>query len=212
MKSPTATQNPRRPYRQTARADAAEATGRRILDAFADAMRSAWLEDITLDEVASAAGVTVQTVIRRFGGKDGLLAASRDHIGEQVRADRKVPVGDLERAIANLCDDYENSGDMLIRLLAQEQRFPVLDGLLGYGRAEHRAWVSQVCAPWLEPLGGQQSEAALDALVASLDVYVWKLARRDMSRSREETQRLILRLARGVIQQIQAESPGGTAP
>jgi AcrR family transcriptional regulator len=205
MKSPTAPKLTRRPYRQTARAEAAEATGGRILDAFADAMRKKWLEDITLDEVASAAGVTVQTVIRRFGGKEGLLAASRDHLGEQVRADRKVPVGDLERAVANLCADYENSGDMIVRLLAQEERFAVLDGLLDYGRAEHRAWVSLVCAPWLDPLGPKQREAALDALVAALDVYVWKLARRDMSRSRLETQRLILRLARGVIQQIEAK-------
>ena len=64
-----------RTYRQTARAKAAEETGIRIVEAFMARMEDCWFEEIRLEDVASDAGVTVQTVIRRFGGKDGLLEA-----------------------------------------------------------------------------------------------------------------------------------------
>ncbi len=70
---------PRR-YRQTARASAAEATGERILESFLQRFRQQWLEESTLDTIAADAGVTVQTVIRRFGGKDLLLDAAADHL------------------------------------------------------------------------------------------------------------------------------------
>ncbi len=201
----------KRRYRQSARAELAEATGRRILDAFMAAIGEAWVEDITLDQVARAAGVTVQTVIRRFGGKEGLLEAVGKRLGDDITGRRSVPVGDFDRAVSNLCDDYEVSGDLIARLLAQEARFAALKPLLDFGRQRHRAWVASVAAPWLDRLGPPRRQAALDALVAAMDVYVWKLARRDMGRSRAETARLILRLARGALESIRSESPSGDA-
>ncbi len=211
MKSAAARQE-RRPYRQSARAEAAEATGRRILDAFQDAMRDDWLADITLDQVARSAGVTVQTLIRRFGGKDGLLRAVREHMERDVMRRREIPVGDLECAVANLCVDYEASGDMIVRILAQEGRFPDLTPLLDFGRERHRHWVSQVAAPWLQTLSEVGQQRAIDTLVAAMDVYVWKLVRRDMGRSHEETRRVILRLAAGIRDQISQDSLTGGKP
>ena len=202
----------RRPYRQSVRAEAAEATGRRILDAFQDAMRDNWLEDITLDQVARVAGVTVQTLIRRFGGKDGLLRAVREHMERDVMRRRETPLGDLERAVSNLCVDYEASGDMIVRILAQEGRFPDLTPLLDFGRERHRHWVSQVSAPWLQALPKGRQQRAIDTLVTALDVYVWKLVRRDMGRSREETRRVMLRLAAGARDQISQDSLTGETP
>ena len=211
MKIATARQA-RRPYRQSARAEAAEATGRRILDAFQDAMRDNWLEDITLDQVARVAGVTVQTLIRRFGGKDGLLRAVREHMERDVMRRRETPVGDLECAVANLCVDYEASGDMIVRILAQEGRFPDLTPLLDFGRERHRHWVSQVATPWLQAFPRARRQRAIDTLVTALDVYVWKLVRRDMGRSREETRRVMLRLAAGARDQISQDSLTGETP
>lgn len=211
MKNVT-TRQERRPYRQSARAEAAEATGRRILDAFQDAMRDNWLEDITLEQVARVAGVTVQTLIRRFGGKDGLLRAVCEHMERDVMRRRETPVGDLECAVANLCVDYEASGDMIVRILAQESRFPDLKPLLDFGRERHRHWVSLVAAPWLQALPRARQQRAIDTLVTALDVYVWKLVRRDMGRSREETRRVMVRLAAGARDQISQDSLTGETP
>ena len=76
-----------RAYQQNARAESTEATGRRIVDAFLHRLMNHWFDEITLDQVAADAGVTVQTVVRRFGGKDGLLAkagAEKDWLQSQA--------------------------------------------------------------------------------------------------------------------------------
>ncbi|HEY7850198.1 MAG TPA: helix-turn-helix domain-containing protein, partial [Ktedonobacterales bacterium] len=62
-----------RRYRMTSRATAAAETAQRILRATTDLYMERWLEDLTLEEVAARAGVTVQTVLRRFGSKTGLV-------------------------------------------------------------------------------------------------------------------------------------------
>jgi AcrR family transcriptional regulator len=189
----------RRPYRQSARAEAAEATGQRIVAAFRQALSADWLEDITLEQVAREAGVSVQTVIRRYGGKTGLLDAVTNEIEAEVRTVRGAPVGDLKAAVASLCADYESTGDMVLRLLAQEPRYPALKARLDYGREGHRGWVAEIAEPWLARLSGPGRHAALDALTAAMDVYVWGLARRDWGRSAEETRELILRLATAAL-------------
>ena len=61
-------QTARRPYRMDKRAVAAQQTGQRIIQATTDLYMERWLEDLTLDEVAARAGVTVQTVYRWQNG------------------------------------------------------------------------------------------------------------------------------------------------
>src|SRR5690349_1322156 len=164
-----------RAYRQTARADAAAVTHRRIGDAFIAFMQERWLDEITLEEVARAAGVTVQTVIRRFGGKAGLIEAAAHQLGAEILDRRAVPPGAVDRAVAALIGDYELTGDLLIRLLADEPRHPMLTPLLDHGRAGHRGWVADVFAPWLDSLPPEARERRLSALVVATDVYGWKL-------------------------------------
>jgi len=48
----------KRPYRQTARAAAAESLRQRVVTAFNDLLLSCWIDEITLDEVAASAGTT----------------------------------------------------------------------------------------------------------------------------------------------------------
>lgn len=172
-----------RSYRQNARAAAAEATGERILDAFTERLQTSWFDAITLDEVARSAGVTVQTVIRRFGGKDGLLDAAHARFGRAIRHRRATARGDADAAVAALIEDYEAAGDLVMRVLAQEDRYPALKAVGDVGRASHRAWTGEQFAPWLEQLDDDARTAAHDALVVATDIYVWKLVRRDFGRS-----------------------------
>jgi AcrR family transcriptional regulator len=172
-----------RRYSQNARALSAEATGQRIVDAFLALLMTQWLDEITLDRVAEDAGVTVQTVIRRFGSKDGLLAGSVKALGERVNAQRATPRGDVGRVVDHLLKDYEQTGDAIIRLLALELRHPALTEILYFGRREHRQWVTNAFADSLSKLEAKTRERAIDALVLITDVYSWKLLRRDMERS-----------------------------
>jgi AcrR family transcriptional regulator len=175
--------SPRRTYRQTARALAAEATAERILDAFQTQMGERWFDEIRLEDIARAAEVTVQTVIRRFGTKEGLLDALQQRIAVIVSERRDVPEGAVDAAVISLIEDYEEHGDIVLRMLAQEDRFPACRAVTDIGRREHRKWMAKAFAPWLLRLPSDERQQAEDALVIAGDLYVWKLARRDMRRS-----------------------------
>jgi AcrR family transcriptional regulator len=199
-----------RPYRQRARAEAADETARRIVAAFGDAMRHHWFDEITLDDVARRAGVTPRTIIRRFGSKEGLLAAFVDDFVPSVRISREASPGEAPLAVAQIAAIYEDWGDSIIRNLAQEERHPALKRLLDQGRENHRAITSRVFSPWLDRIAGEHRTALLDALVLATDVYAWKLLRRDMGRSAEETLLLMRRLVDAVLAQVpaRASDPG----
>jgi AcrR family transcriptional regulator len=180
-----------RPYAQTARAQSAEATARRIVEAFLERLMTQWFDEITLDKVAHEAGVTVQTVIRRFGSKEGLLAEAVKVMGVQISAQRAAPSGDIDRLVRHLMEDYERTGDAVLRLLALEPRYPDLKPILDYGRGEHRKWVSYGFVDSLKKSKGAARERAIDKLVVVTDVYTWKLLRRDLQRSKPVTENTI---------------------
>lgn len=194
--------NSTRRYSQTARAEAAEATGQRIIEAFLARLQGQWFDEITLDRVAADAGVTVQTVVRRFGGKEGLLAASLKVMGERIMMTRAAPVGDVERIVANLLVDYEQTGETVLRLLALEPRHPSLKQFLDIGRRSHREWVMRAFEDVLRDLSGAARERGVDLLVIATDVYTWKLLRLDMGRGQSETKHAIKTLIEGVLAEI----------
>lgn len=187
----------RRRYTMTARADAAAATGERIKDAALRSFSETPFNEVTLASVAERAGVTVQTVIRRFGSKEGLFEAVAAREFKRVRHERMVEgsnrVG-LASAVHVLVAHYEKDGAMMLRLLAQEARSRALAKLLSEGRMLHEEWVRTNCA---EVLVGGESET-LAAAIAATDLYVWKLLRLDRGMSREDVERTMLTLLEGL--------------
>lgn len=172
-----------------ARAEAAAETERRIFGAFRELVAERPFAQVTLDEVASRAGVTVQTVIRRYGSKDGLIRAVADAVGAEVREQRfEAPIGDVAGAVANLVEHYESTGDETYRLICQEEQVPVLSEVLDTGRSLHRDWVVRVFAPWLEPLRAAERNRRTAQLVAICDLFTWKLLRRDLALGRRQTE------------------------
>jgi len=64
-----------RPYEQRQRAEAAEQTRRRILDAVIERLRKAPAEPVSVDRIAEMAGVARSTVYAIFGSRAGLFDA-----------------------------------------------------------------------------------------------------------------------------------------
>lgn len=178
----------RRPYRMVARAQAAARTGERILDAAVEVFFEEPTASISLDAVARRAGVTVQTVIRRFGGRDGLLVAAAERESERVRQEREVHPGDVEGAVRVLVAHYERTGDHVLRMLAEEPRSAALRGIVDRGRRMHREWCEVVFAPALAGLGAAEHARRLAQLVAICDVYTWMLLRRQSGLNRKQTE------------------------
>ncbi|MCU0296132.1 MAG: TetR/AcrR family transcriptional regulator [Candidatus Nanopelagicales bacterium] len=178
-----------RPYRMTARADAAERTGERILEAATEIFWERLTPDVSLEEVAARAGVSVRTVIRRFGGKEQLFAAASrwasDRVGSQ--RDQAVP-GDIPGAVVVLLDHYEEYGSRVLGLLAAEATMPSLNVVVVQGRELHWAWCERVFAPQLAGLPASLRRRRLAQYAALCDVYTWKLLRLDADLSRRQTQ------------------------
>jgi len=163
-------------------------TERRILEAAQRFFLGEPFPQVRLDDIAAAAGVSAPTVIHRFGSKEALMAATARAGAERVRKQRgEAPVGDLAGAIANLIQHYELWGDSMIHLLSQEAAVPVIHEVTDAGRALHVEWVERTFAPWLTP-PGEAHETRLAQLVALMDVYVWKVLRRDRGLSVMETE------------------------
>lgn len=183
-----------------ARAAAAATTHRRIVEAAIRLIGERPYDEVSLAEVAGAAGVTVQTVLRRFGSKDQLAAAATAHGVEEVRRARATaPVGDVAGAVRNLIAHYEAWGDRSIRFLAQEQRTPAMRRVTDAGRALHHEWVARVFAPWLAAAGGAARTRLRARLIAATDVYVWKIMRRDLGLAPRATEAAMRELVAAVI-------------
>lgn len=172
-----------------ARADATEATGERILAAARQLFGELLYDQVSLRAVADRASVTVQTVIRRFGSKESLFAAVAQWRSGEIRDQRDAaPAGDVPAATRVLVDSYERWGDEQLHLLAQERRTEALGAAVASGRRYHRAWVERVFAPSLRGLPAQQRKRRAAELVAVTDLYTWRIFRRDLGLSREETE------------------------
>src|SRR5215216_3403515 len=179
----------KRPYRMRARAEAAAETGRRILEAVIELHRERFWDQVSLEDIAERSGVTVQTVIRRFGSKERLIDAAAEESTRQVTHQRyQAPVGDIEGAVNNLVDHYEEWGETALRLLAQEERVAAFRSVTDAGRAFHYEWVERTFAPLLAKRTGEERRRLLAELIAVCDVYFWKLLRRDLGLSREQTE------------------------
>lgn len=177
-----------RPYNMTTRAKAAARTEQDILEAAAELWRERALNDITLEAVAERAGVSVRTVLRKYGSKEQLFAASIEKDGSKIMAGRdQVPAGDVEEALSVLLRDYEKFGDASIRTLAVEEELEIARKILDTARTYHREWCARVFAPYLPAPGEATYESRLLAFIAATEFYLWKLLRRDLNRSYEET-------------------------
>lgn len=184
-----------------ARAEAAAATGERIIDAAVEVFWELPTDQISLDEVARRAAVTVQTVIRRFGGRDGLVGAAVEREFEKVRRRRNEAVpGDTAGAVHILIEDYEVTGDPVMKMLAEEGHVPGLRAIVDGGRELHRAWCARVFAPALARLRGLERERRLAQFVAVCDVYTWKLLRRDAGLSRRQTELAMVELLNPLLE------------
>lgn len=184
----------------TARAESTAATRRAIIEAWLALFTECDYADITLELVASRAGVAGQTVLRHFGSKDELVAAVVRDVAADEAARRAVsPVGDVPAAVRSVVGHYERIGEVMLRLLAQEARLAALRDAADTGRRIHRDWVERAFAPYLEPLAGPERRVCAGQLVALTDLYVWKILRRDLGFGRRRTEEAMTEMVSALL-------------
>jgi len=128
-----------RRYQQRARAESAEQTRRRILDTVIEKLRHAPMEPISVEDVASAAGVARSTVYAIFGSRAGLFEAvgsefydragyerlldavrhpdAREHLRGGIRAASAMLAADRDvvRALFSIAEHDEHGVGRIVR-------------------------------------------------------------------------------------------------
>lgn len=92
----------KRPYVQKARAEAAEGTRRRILEAARDTLERGPAGALRVDEVARAAGVSRSTVYQLYGSRAGLFDALARFLRDEAGFAALVAASRIPDALENL--------------------------------------------------------------------------------------------------------------
>jgi AcrR family transcriptional regulator len=184
---------PTRSYTQVARARATERTRRAILDAGIELFYRGDY-DVSLDRIAAAANVTTRTILRHFGSKEGLIEAAIADQEYMVDSERAAPSGDPRAFVSALVDHYERVGDGVMRLLAAEERYPLVRRVADGGRRQHAELVAGAFAADLDGLGDAERVVRAGLLETVTDVYTWALLRRRSGLSRAQTEAAMLGL------------------
>ena len=195
----------KRSYRMGARAAAAERTRLAIIDAVVELFMERDPDAISLEAIAERAQVTLQTVLRKFGSKDGLFeAAAQVRRAAVLQSRQPERPGDPRAAIRALVASYETLGDLNWRMLRFEAQIPALRPVLDGARALHRGWIESSFADLLSARGALR-ERRVDALFTATDFYVWKLHRRDLGRSRAQVEATMLGLVEALALRFREE-------
>jgi AcrR family transcriptional regulator len=181
-----------RRYTKVARAETQERTRVALLDAGQRLFFERGWDATTLEDLAAAAGVTKQTLLRHFGSKDGLLEQAFAKAFSDVREQRwDVPGDDVGRAVDNLLDHYEAVGDRALKIDAMADVAVVAD-LVERSRQLHYDWVDVAFAAFLRPLRGRDRARRRAALIALCDVHTWRLLAGDLGLTRAEVRATLM--------------------
>ncbi len=198
------TKKGKRTYNMSLRADRVAQNEQKILEAAVSLWKEFSILDITLEKIAERSGVTVRTLLRKYGSKENLFEACLENDAAHTRMKRShAPVGDIEASLYILLTDYESLGDASIRTLNVENELPVARKLLDAARLYHRNWCARVFGPYLPDASSPEYEERLLAFITATELYLWKLLRRDLHKSFEETFQVFKTLLEGLILKFQ---------
>lgn len=195
-----------RSYHSPSRAEAAERTRSRIVEAALQLFVTDAYEDVTLRRVAVTADVSLQTVVNHFGSKEGLFAesAARYASADSDRRAASTP-DDVDGAMRLLARDYSDHAEANWRLLVLADRIPVVAEALDVGRRQHGEWVRSTFPGAYDGLVGRARERRIRLLMLATDALTWKTLRRDHGLSEAET----LATMRDAVRALYGpESPG----
>ncbi len=164
-----------RAYRSQLRAQQAEETRARILDATVRVMADG-LAYVSIPAVAREAGVSVPTVYRHFGTKRDLLAAVFPHVVRRAGLDELVPprsIDELGRGVRALFERIDSAGD-LARVAAASPAAEEVRRVDMPARLEMSRRLADSIMPKLTPGDRDRIARLLTILISASALRVWR--------------------------------------
>lgn len=166
----------------------AEATGERIVDAMLTRFASAPYEHIRIEDVAADAGVTGQTVLRRFGSKSELMKATVQRELARIAAARQDAAhASPAETIRDLVLHYERYGALILKTYSEAPLVPGLPEIAARGRAFHVEWCRRAF-PVDETLRPRDRERRIAQVIAICDATTWRILRFDGGLDQAQTE------------------------
>ena len=182
----------KRAYTMSTRAQAARETEQRVLDVALHLFSEQLYDNVSLEQIAEQAEVTVQTVIRRFGSKEQLFDRAIPPKMEQVYRERMdEAVGDVDGALESLLKHYERWGHFILHLQFQKERVASIEAAITAGRNAHKEWLKRSFAPQLEPLSVGAYRVQFAQLLVITDIFTWCTLRCEQGLSEEEIKKVL---------------------
>jgi AcrR family transcriptional regulator len=189
-----------RSYTKVARAAAEEQTHTALLDAAETAFYEEDWDAVSLEMIARRAGTTKQTLLRRFGSKEGLLEAAYARGFERVRTQRmEGPVNDIEAAVDTLLDHYAEHGTQALKISAAQGGRLAEWGQIG--RQMHYTWVERAFARWLDAAPRAERDRLRALLIVICDVHSWDILANDLTFDRRAVRASLILAIRRLLQE-----------
>lgn len=196
-----------RAYRQEKRAQELDERRAATIEAVFALWAERGFEGVTLQSVADQAGVSLKSVVRYFGTKEGLLRACLDASVAREEGARDVTPGDVRAVVATLAERYEQLADRIVRDAEIEFRYPVMAEWVARARASHRDWLGRAFAPWL-PASGRVRKERLGALFWATEIRSWWALRHALGHDRASAERVMKSLLDALVASWAPERAG----
>jgi Bacterial regulatory proteins, tetR family len=188
-----------RKYTMTSRAESTAQSANEIIRVIRELWVKHSIHEITLEMVAKNANLTVRTILRKYGSKEGVFEAAIRYGTPDIRSFRdEAQVGDIALAVSLLIKEYEYMGAAVIRTLEAENELSIAAKILKKGRLTHKTWCAHIFGPYLPKKTDKNYSTMLGAFYAATDVYKWKLLRKDLGYSKTETEEILLKTVQGL--------------
>lgn len=186
-------------YNNSKRLIEAENTKLDIIKAFGRLWMKYSIKEITLNMISEEAGVTTRTILRKFGSKERLLEECIALDAANIMQNREQGmVGDIEHMLNILLASYESMGEAAMRTINLEPEMEIAQKIGETGRKKHREWCARMFDPFLPEPDSPQYEIDLTAFIASTEIYLWKLMRKDLKMSEEQTFSVFKKMIEGL--------------
>jgi hypothetical protein len=120
----------------------------------------------------------------------------------QRRVDARV--GDIHDVVRVLYENYDDQGEVGLRVIAQEDRIPAIRAYTDLGRRWQRAWVAEVLGPFLAAAPAESRDDLHDALIVALDILTWRLLRLEMGHPTADARRIVVGMIRALVDESAA--------